>query len=461
MADHDVDLFVVGAGSGGVRAARIAAGYGASVMVAEEYRVGGTCVIRGCVPKKLLVYASRYADDFEDAAGYGWTVAEPAFDWTKLIANKDREIARLELAYIATLERAGVKIVRSRAVLEDVHTVRLAATGESVRAKNVLVATGAAPHLGAEIAGLEHVISSNEAFHLEALPARILIQGGGYIALEFAGIFNGLGSEVTLVYRGDNILRGFDNDVREHLRSEMERRGIKIITKQTVVAVEKVEHGYCVELSDRRSFMVDRVMFATGRRPNVSDFGLEAVGVKLAKNGGVAVDEFSRTSVPHIYAIGDVTNRVNLTPVAIREGHAFADTVFGGKPTAVDHANVPTAVFSEPEVGAVGLTEAQACERFAKVDIYKTSFRPMKMSLAGRDTRAFFKLVVDGETDRVLGCHIVGADAAEMIQLVTVAVKMKATKADIDATMALHPTAAEELVTMREKALSHRREAAE
>jgi glutathione reductase (NADPH) len=461
MPDHVVDLFVVGAGSGGVRAARIAAGYGASVMVAEEYRVGGTCVIRGCVPKKLLVYASRYADDFEDAAGYGWTVTEPAFDWTKLIANKDREIARLELAYIATLERAGVKIVRSRAVLEDAHTVRLAATGESVRAKNVLVATGAAPHLGAEIAGLEHVISSNEAFHLEELPARILIQGGGYIALEFAGIFNGLGSEVTLVYRGDNILRGFDNDVREHLRSEMERRGINIITKQTVVAVEKVEHGCCVELSDRRSFMVDRAMFATGRRPNVSGFGLEAAGVKLAKNGGVAVDEFSRTSVPHIYAIGDVTNRVNLTPVAIREGHAFADTVFGGKPTAVDHANVPTAVFSEPEVGAVGLTEAQACERFAKVDIYKTSFRPMKMSLAGRDTRAFFKLVVDGETDRVLGCHIVGPDAAEMIQLVTVAVKMKATKADLDATMALHPTAAEELVTMREKALSHRREAAE
>jgi glutathione reductase (NADPH) len=461
MADHDVDLFVVGAGSGGVRAARIAAGYGASVMVAEEYRVGGTCVIRGCVPKKLLVYASRYADDFEDAAGYGWTVAEPAFDWTKLIANKDREIARLELAYTATLERAGIKIAKSRAVLEDAHTVRLAATGESVRAKNILVATGAAPHLGAEIAGLEHVISSNEAFHLEELPARILIQGGGYIALEFAGIFNGLGSEVTLVYRGDNILRGFDNDVREHLRSEMERRGIKIITKQTVVAVEKVEHGCCVELSDRRSFTVDRVMFATGRRPNVSGLGLEAAGVELAKTGGVAVDEFSRTSLPHIYAIGDVTNRVNLTPVAIREGHAFADTVFGGKPTAVDHANVPTAVFSEPEVGAVGLTEAQACERFVKVDIYKTSFRPMKMSLAGRDTRAFFKLVVDGETDRVLGCHIVGPDAAEMIQLVTVAVKMKATKADIDAAMAVHPTAAEELVTMREKALTHRREAAE
>jgi glutathione reductase (NADPH) len=461
MADHDVDLFVIGAGSGGVRAARIAASYGASVMVAEEYRVGGTCVIRGCVPKKLLVYASRYADDFEDAAGYGWNVGEPVFDWAKLIANKDREIARLELAYTSNLERAGVKLVKSRAVLEDAHTVRLLANGATLRAKNILIATGAAPHLGAEIAGLEHVISSNEAFHLEELPRRILIQGGGYIALEFAGIFNGLGSEVTLVYRGDNILRGFDDDVRAHLRSEMERRGIKIVTRQTVNAVEKVEQGFCVELSDRKVFMVDQVMSATGRRPNISGFGLEAAGVKLAKNGGIAVDELSQTSVPHIYAIGDVTNRINLTPVAIREGHAFADTVFGGKRIAVDHANVPTAVFSEPEVGVVGLTEAQACERLAKVDIYKTTFRPLKMSLAGRDTRAFFKLVVDGETDHVVGCHVVGPDAAEIIQLVAIAVKMKATKADFDATMAVHPTAAEELVTLREKALSHRREAAE
>jgi glutathione reductase (NADPH) len=461
MADHDVDLFVIGAGSGGVRAARIAAGYGASVMVAEEYRVGGTCVIRGCVPKKLLVYASRYADDFEDAAGYGWNLGEPVFDWAKLIANKDREIARLELAYISNLERAGVKLVKSRAVLEDAHTVRLLANGAIVRARNILIATGAAPHPGAKIAGLEHVISSNEAFHLEELPGRILIQGGGYIALEFAGIFNGLGSEVTLVYRGENILRGFDDDVRAHLRSEMERRGIEIITSQTVSAVEKVELGCCVELSDRRSFTVNRVMFATGRRPNVSGFGLEGAGVKLAKNGGIAVDEFSQTSVPHIYAVGDVTNRINLTPVAIREGHAFADTVFGGKRIAVDHTDVPTAVFSEPEVAVVGMTEAQACERFAKVDVYKTSFRPLKMSLAGRDTRAFFKLVVDGETDRVVGCHIVGPDAAELIQLVAIAVKMKATKADFDATMAVHPTAAEELVTLREKALSHRREAAE
>jgi glutathione reductase (NADPH) len=461
MADREVDLFVIGAGSGGVRAARIAAGYGARVMVAEEYRIGGTCVIRGCVPKKLLVYASRFADDFEDAAGYGWTVDEPVFSWTSLIANKDREIARLEAAYVSTLDRAKVALARSRAVIEDPRTVRLLASGEKVRAGTILIATGAAPHLGAHIAGLEHVISSNEAFHLEQFPDRILIQGGGYIAVEFAGIFRGLGSEVTLVYRGENILRGFDDDVREHLRSEMERRGIRVITRQTVDAVKKVDHGLCVELSDRKSFMVDRVMFATGRWPNIADLGLEGVGVRIAKTGGIEVDEFSRTSVPTIYAVGDVTNRVNLTPVAIREGHAFADTVFGGRPTAVDHTNVPTAVFSEPEVGVIGLTEAAACERLPKVDIYKTIFRPMKMSLAGRDTRAFFKLVVDGDTDRVVGCHIVGPDAGEMIQLVGVAVKMNATKRDFDTVMAVHPTAAEELVTLREKAMSRQREAAE
>ena len=461
MPDHDVDLFVIGGGSGGVRAARIAAGYGARVMVAEEYRLGGTCVIRGCVPKKLLVYAARFSDEFEDAAGYGWTVPEPTFDWKTLIANKDREIARLEAAYTSTLERAKVAIVKSRAVIEDAHTVCLVTTGEKLRAKNILVATGATPHPGSEIAGLDHVISSNEAFDLEEFPKRILIQGGGYIAVEFAGIFNGLGSEVTLVYRGENILRGFDDDVREHLRSEMQRRGIKIVTRQTVESVEKVEHGFCVTLSDRESFTVDRVMFATGRRPNVSGLGLEAAGVLLAKHGGIAVDKFSQTSVSHIHAIGDVTNRINLTPVAIREGHAFADTVFGGKPTAVDHLDVPTAVFSEPEVGVIGLTEAQACARFAKVDIYKSLFRPLKMTLAGRDTRTFFKLVVDGESDRVVGCHIVGPEAGEMIQLVGIAVKMKATKADFDTVMAVHPTAAEELVTMREKALSHVREAAE
>ncbi len=460
MADYDVDLFVIGAGSGGVRAARIASSHGAKVMCAEEYRVGGTCVIRGCVPKKLLVYASRFADEFEDAAGFGWAVPGPTFDWAHLIANKDREIARLEAAYKTTLERYKVELVQARAVIEDAHTVRLA-SGARVRAETLLIATGGTPHRGAQIAGLEHVISSNEAFHLKELPKRILIQGGGYIAVEFAGIFNGLGSEVTLIYRGDNILRGFDDDLREHLRSEMERRGIKIITRQTVTGVEKVDHGLIVEFSNNESIVVDQAMFATGRKPNTDGLGLEAVGVKLAENGGIAVDEFSRTSIPNIYAVGDVTNRINLTPVAIREGHAFADSVYGGMPRQVDHANVPTAVFSEPEVGVVGLTEKQAAQSLAMVDIYKTTFRPMKVTLSGRDTRVFMKLVVDGTTDRVVGCHIVGPDAGELIQAIGIAVKMGATKADFDATMAVHPTMAEELVTMREKAMRYSRAAAE
>jgi glutathione reductase (NADPH) len=458
---EEVDLFVVGAGSGGVRAARISSGYGARVMIAEEYRVGGTCVIRGCVPKKLLVYASRFAEEFEDAAGFGWTVPEPKFDWATLIANKDREIARLEAAYTRNLERSKVAIVKSRAVLIDPRTVRLTATGETVHARHILIATGGSPSLGKDIEGHDHVISSNEAFHLKELPKRIVIQGGGYIAVEFAGIFNGLGSEVTLVYRGDNILRGFDEDVRAHLRAEMERRGIKIITKTIVEGIEKVNGGLDVCLSDHEQVVADKVMFATGRRPNVKGLGLEAAGVKLDEKGAVAVNEFSQTSVPHIYAVGDVTDRVALTPVAIREGHAFADSLFGGKPTPVDHANVPTAVFSEPECGVIGLTEAQACDKLAKVDIYKTTFRPMKATLSGRDTRTFMKLVVDGQTDRVVGAHLVGPDAGEIIQLIGIAVRMRATKADFDATMAVHPTAAEELVTMRTKTITHVRQAAE
>ncbi len=461
MADFDTDLFVVGGGSGGVRAARIAAGYGARVTLAEEYRVGGTCVIRGCVPKKLLVYASRFSHEFEDAAGYGWTVPEPSFDWATLIANKDKEIARLEAAYTANLARANVTIVKSRAVLEDAHTVRLLADGSRVRAKHILIATGAWPGMGTGIAGIEHVISSNEAFHLAELPKRILIQGGGYIAVEFACIFAGLGSAVTLVYRGDNILRGFDDDVRAHLRREMERRGIRVICKRIVEAVEQVDHGLCVELSDHDDIIVDKVMFATGRRPNVSGLGLEKAGVKLSDKGAIAVDRYSRTSVPHIYAVGDVTDRLALTPVAIREGHAFADTVFGGTPTEVDHTNVPTAVFSEPEVGVIGLTEAQARECFHRVDIYKTTFRPMKTAFLGGEARTLMKLVVDGQSGRVAGCHIVGPDAGEMIQLVGIAVKMKATKADFDATMAVHPTAAEELVTLRTPSARHVRQAAE
>ncbi|MGO3927294.1 glutathione-disulfide reductase [Rhodopseudomonas pseudopalustris] len=461
MTDFDVDLFVIGGGSGGVRAARIAAGHGARVMVAEEYRFGGTCVIRGCVPKKLMVYASHVHHELQDAAGFGWRIPQASFDWATLIANKDREIARLEAVYAANVEKSGAKIVRSRAVFEDPHTLRLS-SGETVRARTVLIATGGAPNHGPAIPGIEHVISSNEVFHLPQQPKRIVIQGGGYIALEFACIFAGLGSDVTLVYRGENVLRGFDDDVRAHVRAEMEKAGITILTGCTVAAIDKHGEEYTSHLSNGSSVASDQVMFAIGRHPNVANLGLEKAGVAIdPSNGGVLVDGFSRTSVPHIYAIGDVTHRFNLTPVAIREGHAFADTVFGGRSVTVDYADIPTAVFSQPEVGTVGLTEAEARAQYSRVDIYKTSFRPMKVTLSGRDTRVLMKLVVDGTTDRVVGCHIVGPEAAELVQVVAIAVKMKATKADFDATMALHPTAAEELVTMRSPTVRHVREAAE
>jgi glutathione reductase (NADPH) len=461
MAEFDVDLFVIGGGSGGVRAARIAAGHGARVMVAEEYRMGGTCVIRGCVPKKLFVLGSHIRHDLEDAAGFGWTIPPANFDWPTLIANKDKEIARLEAAYTANVEKSGARIVKTRAMFTDAHRLRLA-TGETVSARYVLVATGGAPNHGRMIPGIEHVISSNEAFHLAELPRRILIQGGGYIALEFACIFAGFGSDVTVVYRGDNILRGFDDDVRAHLREEMEKEGITVLTGCTVEKVDKHGNEYTSHLSNGSSIASEQVMFAIGRHPNVANLGLETAGVAInPKNGGIAVDEFSRTSVPHIYAIGDVTHRLNLTPVAIREGHAFADTVFGKRTVKVDHADTPTAVFSQPEVGTVGLTETQARAQFSHVDIYKTSFRPLKATLSGRDTRILMKLVVDGTTDRVVGCHIVGDSAAEIVQVVGIAVKMKATKADFDATMALHPTAAEELVTMRTPTARHVRQAAE
>src|ERR1700756_1360200 len=461
MADFDVDLFVIGGGSGGVRAARIAAGHGARVMVAEEYRMGGTCVIRGCVPKKLLVMGSHIHHEIADAKGFGWTIPTASFDWPTLIANKDKEIARLEAAYTTNVEKSGATVVKTRAVLEDAHTIRLM-TGEKVTAKYILIATGGAPNHGPAFPGIEHVISSNEAFHLKELPKRIVIQGGGYIALEFAGIFAGYGSDVTVIYRGDNILRGFDEDVRAHVRTEMEKQGITILTGCTVNKVDRHGDEFTTHLSNGSSVASDQVMFAIGRHPNVANLGLEQAGVAInPNNGGIAVDSFSRTSVPHIYAIGDVTHRLNLTPVAIREGHAFADTVFGKRQVHVDHANVPTAVFCQPEVGTVGLTETQARAQFTHVDIYKTTFRPMKATISGRDTRMLMKLIVDAPSDRVVGCHIVGDGAAEMVQLIGIAVKMKATKADFDATMALHPTAAEELVTMHNPTARHVRQAAE
>jgi glutathione reductase (NADPH) len=461
MAEFDTDLFVIGGGSGGVRAARIAAGHGARVVIAEEYRMGGTCVIRGCVPKKLLVYASHFHQDIEDAAGFGWTIPSASFDWPTLIANKDKEIARLEAAYTSNVEKSGARVVKTRAVFEDAHTLRLA-TGEAVRAKYVLIATGGAPNHGPAIPGIEHVISSNEVFHLAALPKRILIQGGGYIALEFACIFAGFGCDVTVVYRGENVLRGFDEDVRAHVRSEMEKDGITILTGCIVRKIDKHGKEFTSHLSNGSSIASDQVMFAIGRHPNVANLGLEKAGVAInPSNGGIQVDSFSRASVPHIYAVGDVTHRINLTPVAIREGHAFADTVFGKRSVQVDHADIPTAVFCQPEVGTVGLTETEARQQFSNVDIYKASFRPMKATMSGRDTRILMKLVVDATTDRVVGCHIVGDGAAEMVQVLGIAIKMKATKADFDATMALHPTAAEELVTMRTPSARYVREAAE
>ena len=461
MAEFDVDLFVIGGGSGGVRAARIAAGHGARVAVAEEYRMGGTCVIRGCVPKKLFVIGSHIRHEIEDAAGFGWTIPPVSFDWKTLVANKDREIARLEGIYTSNVEKSGATVHKTRAVFEDAHTLRLT-DGKTVTAKYILIATGGAPNHGPAIPGIEHVISSNEAFHLAELPRRVVIQGGGYIALEFAGIFAGYGSDVTVVYRGDNILRGFDEDVRSHVRAEMEKQGITILTGCTVSKIEKHGAEFSTHLSNGSSIASEQVMFAIGRHPNVANLGLENAGVDISpRNGGIAVDGWSKTSVPSIYAIGDVTHRLNLTPVAIREGHAFADTVFGKRPVQVDHATIPTAVFSQPEVGTVGLTEAEARAQFSHVDIYKTDFRPIKATMSGRDTRVLMKLVVDGSTDRVVGCHIVGDGAAEMVQVLGIAIKMKATKADFDATMALHPTAAEELVTMRTPSARHVREAAE
>ncbi len=449
MSERDVDLFVIGAGSGGVRAARIAATHGARVAIAEEHRIGGTCVIRGCVPKKLLVYASRFPDAFEDSAGFGWTLPEePTFSWPALIAAKDKEIARLSAIYEQNLGKANVAIHRQRAVIAGPNAVKLA-DGTQITAGRILVATGGKP-VAPDFAGAEHAISSNEAFDLKALPERIAISGGGYIAIEFAGIFAGLGSKVTLIHRGAKLLRGFDEDVRDEVMAGLERRGVELVLSDHVERIDRDGDLRIVRTCAGRTLEVEQAMLAIGRRPLVSGLGLESVGVAFDHKGAIQVDASSQTTVPSIYAIGDVTDRLNLTPVAIREGHAFADTVYGSRPVTVDHSNVPTAVFATPEVGTVGLTEEEARGR-GEVDIYKARFRPMKSTLSGRDDKVLMKLVVDAATDRMLGVHIVGEDAAEMVQIAAIAVKMGATKADFDATMALHPSAAEELVTLRTK----------
>ncbi len=459
MASYDYDLFVIGAGSGGVRAARISSGHGARVAIAEEWRVGGTCVLRGCVPKKLLVYGAHVAEELETAAGYGWDIEGARHDWGRLIANKDTELDRLNTAYINTLENAGVEIIMGRATVSGPHEVTI--DGRTITAGIILVAVGGAPWKPS-YEGIEHAITSNEALDLPQRPDSIVIAGGGFIAVEFAGIFNALGSDVTVVYRRDQILRGFDDDVRDFLAEELRKKGIAIRYGVTGEKIEQAGGRLRYHLSDGTVLDADRVMYATGRRPSTQGLGLESAGVTLTEgNGAVVVDDDSRSSVPSIFAVGDVTDRINLTPVAIAEGHAFADTQFGNRPRQANHANVPSAVFSQPPVGTVGMTEAEAGKAGHAVDIYRSEFRPMKQTLGGGSERAMMKLVVDRETDRVLGAHMVGADAPEIVQGVAIAIKCGATKADFDATVGIHPTAAEEFVTMRTPVRREDRKAAE
>ncbi|HKD23376.1 MAG TPA: glutathione-disulfide reductase [Rhizomicrobium sp.] len=452
---YDYDLFVIGGGSGGVRASRMAAQAGARVAIAEEYGFGGTCVIRGCIPKKLFVYASHYAEEFEDSAGFGWTVPSRHFDWNVLVGNKNKEIARLEGLYRQNVDRAGVEVYMERAEFLDPHTLKLQKSGKKVTAATILVATGGHPTKDIGTApGAEHCITSNEAFYLEKFPRRIFIAGGGYIAVEFAHIFHGLGAEVTLCYRGPKILRGFDEDMRDGLMESMHKRGLRVLLNRVIAKVDRRGDERFVFTDKHEMLEVDQCMLAIGRAPNTVGLGLEKAGVKTGKRGQVEVDHYSKTNVDHIYAIGDVTDRMALTPVAIHEAMAFVKTVFDKKPTPVDHSCVPTAVFSQPEIGVVGLSEHEALEKGHTIDVYKSLFKPLKHTLGGREERSLFKLIVDQKTDRVLGCHIFGRDAAEIIQLMAVLIKMGATKAQLDQTVALHPTAAEELVTMRTKTYS-------
>ncbi|HEX8232009.1 MAG TPA: glutathione-disulfide reductase [Caulobacteraceae bacterium] len=450
---YDYDLFVIGAGSGGVRAARLAALSGARVGVAEEDRVGGTCVIRGCIPKKLMVYASEVNHKLEIAKGYGWEGCEsPRFNWQAFLQSKDSEIARLSGIYVTNLANAGAELVHAKARLKDAHTIELIGKGE-VSANKILISTGGRPWLpdSGELPGIEHAITSDDAFHLPELPRSILIAGGGYIAVEFACIFAGLGVDTTLVYRGPNILRGFDEDVRAHLTEAIVHRGVNVLVSTQHERIEKAAEGLVHHLTNGMAPATDVAMFAVGRRPYVEGLGLEAAGVELTETGAIKVDDYSRTSAGHIWAVGDVTDRINLTPVAIREGAAFAETEFRGNPTTYDHEMVPTAVFSQPPVGTVGLSETEARRLHKKIDIYRTRFRPMKTAFAHSDERMLMKLVVDAESERILGCHIVGDDAPEVIQVAAIAVKLGVTKSQWDSVTALHPTAAEELVTMREK----------
>jgi glutathione reductase (NADPH) len=448
MTDFDYDLFVIGAGSGGVRASRIAASYGARVAVAEEYRIGGTCVIRGCVPKKLLVYASHFAHELHDAAGYGWTLGEARFDWAALRDFVARDVDRLERAYTATLDNNRVEHFHERAIVTGPNAVRLA-SGREISAKYILIAVGAWPVMP-DIEGAEHCISSNEVFHLPELPGRVLIQGAGYIALEFAGIFNALGSTVTVVNRSDKILRGYDEDLTGRLLPIMQARGIEFGFNRPIRKVEKQPDGSLkVWAGEGEPIVADAVMVATGRRPKTDGLGLESAGIALGANGAIPVDDYSQTACASIYAVGDVTDRVQLTPVAIREGQAFADTVFGGNPRSTAYDHIPSAVFSQPPIASVGPTEAQARAAGHELKVFTSDFRPMKNIFSQTMERGFYKLLVDAVTDRVLAVHMIGPDSPEILQAAAIAVKAGLTKAQFDATVALHPSMAEELVLMR------------
>lgn len=448
MSSYDFDLFVIGGGSGGVRAARLAGALGKKVAIAEEYRMGGTCVIRGCVPKKLFVYASQYSQEFKDSHGFGWSVANYKFDWQKLLEAKNKEISRLEGLYRKGLDNNHVKIFESRAVFVDAHTLEITKTGEHVTAEKILIATGGHVADHPDIIGHELCISSNEAFNLDKLPKSIVIAGGGYIAVEFANIFHGLGVETTLVYRGDLILRKFDQDLRELLSEAMQEKGIHIIYNATIKKVEKQSENYRVILSNNEILTVGKAMLALGRSPNTQGLNLDKAGVKLNLNNAVIVDKFMKTTANNIWALGDVTDRIQLTPVAIHEAMCFIETEFKNNPVAPDHELIATAVFSQPEIGTVGLTEEQAAEKFDRVEIYRALFRPMRNTLSGNSDKMLTKLIVDGKTRLVVGAHVLGSGAAEMAQLLGVSLKGKLTKDVFDRTMALHPTASEELVTM-------------
>ena len=447
MSKYDYDMITIGAGSGGVRAARLAGGYGARSAIVEAERIGGTCVLRGCIPKKLLIYGAHYADHFEDAKNYGW-ILDPQHDWPTLVDNKNTELDRLSGIYTKILSNNDVDLHEGRGVLADEHTVEV---GENtITSEHILIAVGGWPSMP-DIPGIEHAISSNEALELPSLPKRMVIVGGGYIAVEFAGIFAGLGVEVTNILRADTVLRGFDEDIRLSLDKEMNNRGINIVSNTMVHSIADEGAKFNLRLENGESLKTDLIMYATGRYPNTADLGLENIGVQLKENGSIKVDEWNRTTVPNIYAVGDVTDRIQLTPVAIQEGTAVSETLFNNNPIQVDYGDVPTAVFSNPPIGTVGLTEVEAREKFDRVDIYDSRFKPLLHTLSGRDENTYMKMIVDANTNRVIGVHMLGMDAPEIIQGIAIAIKAGATKAHFDGTTGIHPSAAEEFVTMRSR----------